>query len=86
VRAAREVLASAGTMELRVDAIRLLAYGYLLRGAWGDLMQILESPAAAAIGDVEMEKFERAARELGRSVEAAQIAAVRAQRPAAQSS
>ena len=85
VRAASEVLAHAGTMELRVDAIRLLAYGHLLRGAWGDLMRILESPAAAAIGDVEMEKFERAARELGRSEEAAQIAAVRAQRPAAQS-
>ena len=65
---------------MRADAIRLLAYGHLVSGNWGPLMEILESPAANAIGEEEMTKFERAATELARPDEAARIAHVRAQR------
>jgi stage IV sporulation protein FB len=82
VRAANDVLARAADPGLRADALRLLAYGHLLTGSWGPLMELLESPAATAIDDAEMEKFERAARELDRPEEAGRIAAVRAARTA----
>ena len=82
VRIARDVLARASSAAVRTDAVRLLAFGYLLSRAWGDLVGLMESPASQAIGDDEMEKFERAARELGRPEEGERIAAVRAKRRA----
>jgi Zn-dependent protease len=82
VRIANDVLSRATDRAVRADAVRLLAFGYLLSRAWSDLAALMESPAAAAIGDDEMAKFEQAARELGRPAEAERIAAVQAKRAA----
>ncbi len=81
-RRARDVLAAARTNPTRVDAVRLLAFAHLYSGAWGPLVDLMESPASAAIADDELAKFEHAARELGRPEEAERIAAVRARRQA----
>ncbi|MGO8994890.1 MAG: metalloprotease [Polyangiaceae bacterium] len=76
IRVGRDVLSRATDAAVRSDAVRLLAFGYLLARDWGELMQLMESPASGAIGDAEMAKFEQAARELERPDEANRIAAV----------
>jgi Zn-dependent protease len=80
VRAGHAVLQGSGYAAVRADAVRLLAFAHLSAGAWGPLMDLMESPASRAIPDDEMGKFEQAARELDRPDEAARIAAVRATR------
>lgn len=72
IRIAETLLAQTRLVEVRLGAIRLLAYGRLLEGQWGTLMQLLES-ARFEIGAQELERFEQAARELERPDEAAQI-------------
>jgi len=68
------VLASTPSPELRREALRVRAIACLSSGAWGPLMNILESEDADALGRAELAKFERAARELGRPEEARRIA------------
>jgi Zn-dependent protease len=80
VRIAQDVLSRATDPSVRTDAVRLLAFGYLLTKAWGELISLMESPASGAIGEGEMAKFEQAARELGRPEEAERIAAIRQRR------
>jgi Zn-dependent protease len=82
VRIAKDVLSRATDRGVRVDAVRLLAFGYLLSRDWSELALLMESPASSAIGDDEMAKFEQAARELGRPTEGDRIAAVRGRRAA----
>jgi hypothetical protein len=66
---------------LRKDAVRLLAYAYVNQGAWRPLVQLLEAEGTLAMDDAEIEKYERAARELGRLAEAGRIAQLRWPRP-----
>ncbi len=66
---------------VRKDAVRLLAYAYATTGAWRHLLELLESGGATAMDDSELERFERAARELGRVDEAQRIARFRWPQP-----
>ena len=61
----------------RIDAIRLLAYAFAMTEAWAPLMQLLES-GGASFADGELEKYQKAATELGRSDEARRISFLRA--------
>lgn len=72
IRIAESVLGNTGIAEMRHGAIKLLAYGRLLEGQWGQLMALLES-ARRELGHDELQRFEQAARELDRGDEAAQI-------------
>lgn len=72
IRIAEALLASTRLVEVRLGALRLLAYGRLLEGQWGMLMQLLES-ARFELGPQELARFEQAARELERPDEATQI-------------
>jgi Zn-dependent protease len=84
IRAGHAVLSGSTYTAVRADAVRLLAFAHLTAGAWGPLMDLMESPASRAIPDDEMGKFEQAARELDRPEEAARIKAIRATRMAPQ--
>jgi hypothetical protein len=59
------------------EAARLLAYAYALTGTWRSLVRLLESGGAVGMDDAELEKYERAARELGRVADAERIAQIR---------
>ncbi len=72
IRIAESLLAQTRLPEIRLGALRLLAYGRLLEGQWGTLMQLLEA-ARFEIGPKELQRFEQAAVELERPDEAAQI-------------
>jgi Zn-dependent protease len=61
----------------RKDAVRLLAYTYATTGAWRSLLQLLESGGAVALEGTELERYERAARELGRAEDARRLARLR---------
>jgi Zn-dependent protease len=76
-RHARVVVEQAADPALRTDGVRLLAFALLLGGSWGPLMQLLEAGGAELISDDELEKFERAASELGRAEEARRIGELR---------
>ncbi len=73
----RAVLSESTRPEARREAVRLLAYAYASTEAWGELMEVLESGGLVALEDGELERYERAARELGRSEEARRIALLR---------
>jgi Zn-dependent protease len=73
----RTVLGVSSDPAARKDAVRLLAYAYASVEMWGKLMEVLESGGVAALEDGELEKYERAARELGRSEEAQRLASLR---------
>lgn len=66
------VVANAKTPELRQAAVRLLAYGRLIEGHWGELMALLER-AGKELGNEELTRLEQAATEMGRPEEAARI-------------
>ncbi len=72
MRIAEALLSQPRLPEVRLGALRLLAYGRLLEGQWGSLMQLLEA-ARSEIGPQELQRFEQAAVELERPDEAAQI-------------
>lgn len=72
IRIAESLLTQTRLPEVRLGALRLLAYGRLLEGQWGTLMQLLEG-ARYEIGTQELKRFEQAAVELERPDEAAQI-------------
>jgi Zn-dependent protease len=73
----RTVLAASADPATRRDAVRLLAYAYASMDMWSKLMTLLESGGVTALEDGELEKYERVARELGRSEEAKRIAWLR---------
>lgn len=62
---------------MRKDALRLLAFAYASTEAWGKLMELLESGGVLALEDRELETYEQAANQLGRSEEAQRIAMLR---------
>lgn len=72
IRIAERLLSETRVLEIRLGALRLLAYGRLLEGQWGPLMQLLEA-ARYEIGAPELARFAQAATELERPEEAAQI-------------
>lgn len=76
VRLAEPVFVQAESPELKITAIRVLAYARLLEGQWGHVMSILER-FGPVIGPEDLEKFERTATELGRVEDAARIHALR---------
>jgi Zn-dependent protease len=59
---------------VRKDAVRLLAYAYATSGDWVKLIKLLESGGVQALESAELEKYQRAARELGRPEDAQRIA------------
>jgi hypothetical protein len=61
--------------------VRLLAYAYATSNDWRNLMQLLESGGAGALAEGELEKFQRVARELGRSEDAQRMGLLRGLRP-----
>jgi Zn-dependent protease len=76
IRHCQVVVAASRDRTLRRDAVRLLAYAYATTGDWRRLMALLESDGAAALADGELEKYQRAARELGHDEDACRLAAV----------
>jgi Zn-dependent protease len=77
MRHCRTVLGAPASPALQKDAVRLLAYAYASTGAWGRLMDLLESGGVLALERGELEKYELVACELGRSEEARRIALLR---------
>lgn len=73
----RTILATSDDPAARRDAVRLLAYAYASMESWSKLMELLESGGVLALQDGELEKYERAARELGRREEARRLAWLR---------
>lgn len=69
---AEAVFGRSVSYEVRRNAIKLLAYGRLMEGQWGPLMQLLEA-ARIEIGADELARFEQAAKELDRPDDAARI-------------
>jgi hypothetical protein len=59
---------------LRKDAVRLLAYAYATGDQWRKLIDLLESGGVLALDPCELEKYQRAARELGRAEDARRLA------------
>ncbi len=78
IRRCKTILRDATDAATRIDAIRLLAYAFATTEAWAPLMQLLESGGARALADGELEKYQKAATELGRSDEARRISFLRA--------
>ena len=74
----RTVLAGSRDAATRRDAVRLLAYAYATSDDWRSLVDLLESGGAAFLAQEELEKYQRAAGELGRSDEARRIGSLRA--------
>ena len=72
-----EALRMSSAPAVRSEATRVLAYAYALTGTWRSLVRLLESEGAVAMDDAELEKYERAARELGRVADAERIAQIR---------
>jgi Zn-dependent protease len=73
----RTVLATSTDPMLRRDAIRLLAYAHATCGDWSKLVALLELGGAEALDGAELERYQRAARELGRFDDARRIALLR---------
>ena len=69
---AEAVFGRSVSYEVRRNAIKLLAYGRLMEGQWGPLMQLLEA-ARIELGADELSRFEQAAKELDRPDDAARI-------------
>jgi Zn-dependent protease len=78
----RPVLAAPAAPELRQIGVRLFAYGLLLEGRWAELMPLLQREHAA-LGAEELARYAKAARELGRPEDAAQIDVLRTAVPVA---
>jgi hypothetical protein len=75
IRLAEAVYADARSPQVRFEALRILAYGRVLEGHWGPLMNMLER-AGRELGPQELERLRSAALELGRPDEAARIGAL----------
>ncbi len=73
MRHCRMILDGSCDRATRGDAVRLLAYSYATSGDWRNLVDLLESGGAAALAEGELERYQRAAGELGRSDDARRI-------------
>jgi stage IV sporulation protein FB len=73
----RTILASSRSPEIRRDAVRLLAYAYATRDDWALLMELLESEVADSLEPEELDRYLRAAGELGRAADVTRLAARR---------
>jgi Zn-dependent protease len=73
----RTILTGSRDRATRRDAVRLLTYAYATSDDWRNLVDLLESGGATALGEGELEKYQRAAGELGRSDEARRIGSLR---------
>lgn len=73
IRHCRTILGASRDAQLRRDATRLLAYAYATSDDWRNLMQLLEMGGAGAMAEGELEKFQRAASELGRADDAQRL-------------
>jgi hypothetical protein len=73
----RVILGSPTDPALRRDALKLLAYAYATTERWWLLVDLIES-SAGALGDADLDKYEHAARVLGRCRVAESIAMARA--------
>jgi Zn-dependent protease len=71
----RPVIVPQASEELRAIALRVYSYALLLEGKWDELLPTLEKNAPL-IGDEEMTRYAKTARELGRAEEAQKIAAL----------
>lgn len=76
IRIAEPILLQTSSDELKVTAIRVLAYARMLEGQWGHVMAILER-FSPVIGAEDLGKFERTAEELGRAEDARRIRELR---------
>jgi len=76
IRIAEPVLLKTSSSDLKITAIRVLAYARMLEGQWGHVMAILER-FSEVIGTEDLGKFERTAEEMGRHDEARRIRALR---------
>jgi Zn-dependent protease len=81
IRHCRTVLEDPMELGARRDALRLLAYAYATGGEWGQLIDLLESGGAGAFEPEELDRYERAARELGRAEDARRLALLRSVKP-----
>jgi stage IV sporulation protein FB len=80
VEVLRPVLHPNATPELRQLALRLFAYGLLVKGEWSELLPLL-ARERETIGAEELARYSRTARELGKIDEANQIDALRSTLP-----
>jgi hypothetical protein len=68
------VLEGSSDAVLRRDAVRLLAYAYATGDEWRKLLDLLESGGALALDPCDLQKYQRAAQELGRAEDAQRLA------------
>jgi stage IV sporulation protein FB len=73
----RAILGASPEPPIRRDAVRLLAYAYATTSDWAKLLDLLESGGVRALDPDELEKYQQAARELGRPEDAQRIAFLR---------
>jgi Zn-dependent protease len=79
VRHCRTVLGGSGDPATRRDAVRLLAYAYATGDDWSSLVNLLEAGGVLALDAGDLERYQLAARELGRPQEAERIAVLRSE-------
>ncbi len=77
IESAEAVAHEAQNPELRIEALRIVAYALVADGRWSQLMQLLEGGLARAIGEDDLARFEQAARESGSREAADAILALR---------
>ena len=80
IQGAEAVASQASSADLKLDALRLLAYALVADGRWSQLLQLLEGGLVRAFADDDLGRFEAAARESGSREVAETIAGMRAQR------
>jgi hypothetical protein len=68
------ILKSSPDSTMERDTLRMLAYAYATSYQWSDLVALLESGGASALEGNELERYRRAACELGRAEAAQRIA------------
>jgi hypothetical protein len=77
IRHFQAILGSSTDLAIRKDAVRLLTYAYATSNDWGRVMDVLESGGAQMLEQGELEKYQRAAGELGRAEDARRIGCLR---------
>jgi Zn-dependent protease len=80
IDAAEGVAQNAQSPELRLEALRVLAYALVADGRWSQLMQLLQGGLGRALADDDLGRFEEAARGSGSAQTGDAIAEMRAAR------
>jgi Zn-dependent protease len=80
ISSAEKIVQQAQSPDLRLEALRILAYALVAEGRWSQLMQLLDGGLARALADDDLARFESAARESGSGATGDAIAALRATR------